>query len=110
MHVAQISRIGVDRACGIAVTGSDDKTVRVWSLPDGRLLRTLRVPIGPGNGGKIYATAISPDGRWIAAGGWDAQWDIDVRKISFTFSMPRPAPWSPASVRSAMSSSSRLFA
>ena len=72
MHVAAIQSIGVDRACRIAATGSDDKTVRVWSLPDGRLLRTLRVPIGPDNDGKIYATAVSPDGRWVAAGGWDA--------------------------------------
>jgi hypothetical protein len=70
MHVAAINRIGVDRACRIAATGSDDKTVRVWSLPDGRLLRTLRVPIGPGRAGAIFATAVSPDGRWIAAGGW----------------------------------------
>ena len=73
MHVAMINRIGVDRACRIAVTGSDDKTARVWSLPDGNLLRTLRVPIGRGNGGKLYAAAISPDGRWVAAGGWDAE-------------------------------------
>src|ERR1700683_4766760 len=33
MHVAPIPRIGVDRTCRIAVTGSYDKTVRVWSLP-----------------------------------------------------------------------------
>ena len=72
MHVAEIRAIGVDRACRIAATGSPDKTVRVWSLPDGRLLRTLRVPVGPDRGGKIYATAVSPDGRWIAAGGSDA--------------------------------------
>ncbi len=75
MHIAPIKRIGVDRACRIAATASYDKTVRVWSLPEGRLLHTLRVAIGPGDGGKIYATAVSPDGRWIAAGGWDAQWD-----------------------------------
>ena len=42
MHAAPIKRIGVDRACRIAATGSYDKTVRVWSLPDGRLLHTLR--------------------------------------------------------------------
>src|ERR1700683_3202626 len=72
MHVGSILRIGVDRACSIAATGSDDKTVRVWSLPDGRLLRTLRVPIGLGNSGQINAVAMSPDGRWIAAGGFDA--------------------------------------
>jgi WD40 repeat protein len=73
MHVASIPPIGVDRACRIAATGSYDKTVRVWSLPEGRLLHTLRVPIGPGEGGKIFAAAVSPDGRWIAAGGWDAE-------------------------------------
>ncbi len=75
MHVVTISGIAVDRACRIAATGSADKTVRVWSLPDGRLLHTLRVPIGPGNGGAIRTTAVSPDGRWIAAGGWDVQAD-----------------------------------
>ena len=85
MHVAQISSIGVDRACRIAATGSDDKTVRVWSLPDGRLLHTLRVPIGPGHGGKIYATAVSPDGRWIAAGGWDAQSDTTDENFLYIF-------------------------
>ncbi len=85
MHVAQLWRIGVDRACKIAATGSDDKTVRVWSMPDGKLLRTLRVPIGPGNGGKVNAAAISPDGRWIAAGGWDAQWDISHEHFVYIF-------------------------
>jgi WD40 repeat protein len=85
MHVAMINRIGVDKACGIAVTGSDDKTVREWSLPEGRLLRTLRIPIGPGNGGKVYATAISPDGHWIAAGGWDAQWDTSSQNYLYIF-------------------------
>ena len=75
MHVAPIRSIDVDRACKIAVTGSEDKTVRVWSLPNGRLLRTLRVPIGPDNGGKIYAVAVSPDAHWVAAGGYDAQAD-----------------------------------
>ena len=85
MHVVAISRIGVDRACKIAATGSDDKTVRVWSLPDGRLLRTLRVPIGAGNGGMIYATAMSPDGRWIAAGGWDARREIRNEHFVYIF-------------------------
>src|SRR5580693_6486472 len=85
MHVAVIRSIGVDRACHIAATGSEDKTVRVWSLPDGRLLRTLRVPIGPGNGGRIYAVAISPDGRWIAAGGWDAQGQVNHQHFVYVF-------------------------
>ena len=75
MHTASINRIGVDAACSRAATASDDKTVRLWSLPEGKLLRTIRLPIGDGDGGKVYATALSPDGRWLAAGGWDAAWD-----------------------------------
>ena len=60
----------MDAAGRLAVTGSDDKTVRVWSLTDGKLLRTIRMPAGPGNIGKIYAVAMSPDGALVAAGGW----------------------------------------
>jgi WD40 repeat protein len=70
MHAAPIKRIDVDAAGRFLVTGSDDKTARVWSLEDGRLLRTLRVPIGEGDVGKVYAVAISPDGAQVAAGGW----------------------------------------
>jgi WD40 repeat protein len=75
MHTAQIRFIGVDAACTRLATASDDKTVRLWSLPDGRLERTIRLPISAGDGGKIEAAALSPDGRWLAAGGWDASWE-----------------------------------
>src|SRR5229473_4674270 len=69
-HTAPIGDIGVDAAGQIAVSGSDDKTVRVWSLTDGKLLRTIRMPAGPGHIGKIYAVAMSPDGALVAACGW----------------------------------------
>jgi WD40 repeat protein/uncharacterized caspase-like protein len=72
MHTAPIHRIGVDAACSLLATASDDKTVRLWSLPDGKLKRVVRLPIGEGDAGKVYATALSPDGRWLAVGGWDA--------------------------------------
>jgi WD40 repeat protein len=32
--------------------------------------RMIPIPLGPGNVGKIFAVAISPDGATIAAGGW----------------------------------------
>jgi DNA-binding beta-propeller fold protein YncE len=79
MHTAAIKTVGVDAAGTLAVTGSEDKTVRVWSVGDGELLRTIRVPAGPGNIGKIYAMAMSPDGGLIAAGGWTA-WTTDRRE------------------------------
>jgi WD40 repeat protein len=70
MHSAPIRRIDVDAAGRYLVTGSDDKTVRVWSLEDGRLLRTIWLPQGEGFIGRVMAVAIAPDGERIAAGGW----------------------------------------
>lgn len=74
-HTNRIWRISLSADGRVLATGSTDKTVRLWSLPDGRLIRTLRVPIGPGNEGEIRAVALSPDGRFVAAGGWDAGYD-----------------------------------
>jgi WD40 repeat protein len=74
-HVAIIRRIATDAAERFAVTASEDKTVRVWSLPDGRLLRILRLPIDADdeNVGKAYAVALAPDGSTVAVGGWLAK-------------------------------------
>jgi Caspase domain/WD domain, G-beta repeat len=81
MHTAPITSVAVDAAGRLAVTGSDDKTVRVWSLTDGKLLQTIRMPAGPGNTGKIYALTISPDGVLVAAGGW-TRWPTEGRDES----------------------------
>ncbi len=77
MHTSIIKRIDVDAAGRYLVTGSDDKTVRVWSLSDGKLLRVLRPHIAKGHEGKIYAVAISPDGKTVAVGGWTSQSGLD---------------------------------
>jgi WD40 repeat protein len=74
MHEAPIRRIGVNGNCSLIVTGSEDKTARLWALAgDGtpELLRVLRVPIGPGNDGKVFAVALSPDGHFAGVAGWN---------------------------------------
>jgi WD40 repeat protein len=70
MHTATITHLGVDAANRFLVTGSYDQTVRVWDLATGRLVRTLRPPIGAGHEEKIYAVALSPDATTVAASGW----------------------------------------
>jgi len=42
-------------------------TVELWSIPEGRLLKTLSVKIKA----QMSALAFSPDGRWLATTAWD---------------------------------------
>lgn len=76
MHTASIKRIATDAAGRVALTCSDDKTAKLWSLErgkEGTLLRTFRCPIGEGNEGRLYACALSPDGKLAAVGGCATQ-------------------------------------
>ena len=69
-HNASIFDIAIDPSNRILVTGSEDKTVRVWDISTGvRLLRILRPPVGEGEQGHIFTVALAPDGRTIACGG-----------------------------------------
>jgi WD40 repeat protein len=69
MHTARINRIGIDENETTLVTASNDKTVRVWDLKTGRLKKILRVPAGLNRDGRLYAVALSPDGKTVVAGG-----------------------------------------
>ena len=69
MHTAPIHRIAIDAQNQFLVTGSIDKTVRLWELSTGRPLKILRPPIEKGLAGRILSVAISPDGKTIACGG-----------------------------------------
>src|SRR5437899_1702202 len=52
------------------ISAGDDKVIRVWDWQAGKIIRTIRGQVGPGTEGSIYAMALSPDGRWLAAGGF----------------------------------------
>lgn len=62
-HTAIINRIALNQDQSSLLTVSDDKTARLWNLPSGELRGILRVPIGDGLEGSIYAGALSPDGK-----------------------------------------------
>src|SRR5262247_1479265 len=56
IHMDPLTSMSATLDGRVLVTGSRDKTVRVWALPEGRLTRVLRVPIGRGrNEGSINA-------------------------------------------------------
>lgn len=79
MHTAGIVRIDSDKAGKTLLTVSDDKTAKLWNAQTGELIRTLRVPIGENQEGRLYAGAISPDGKIVAVGGWTAyEWDNTI--------------------------------
>jgi WD40 repeat protein len=69
-HSAGIMRIAMDPSNRILVTGSEDKTVRIWDISSrGELLRILRPPADTGAVGRINGVALSPDGGTVACGG-----------------------------------------
>ena len=71
--MGQVTHVGADAACTLLATASEDATVRMWSVRDGKLLRTLRAPLPAGIDLDIVrAVAVAPDGSWTAAGGWAA--------------------------------------
>ncbi|MBF0624606.1 MAG: hypothetical protein HQL82_07335 [Magnetococcales bacterium] len=68
-HSAMIRRMAIDPRGRFLASVSDDKTLRLWSLPQGTPLHILRVPIASGAEGRLYGVAVAPDGATVAAGG-----------------------------------------
>ena len=69
-HRAAVRDLAVTPDGETLVSASEDKTIRVWDWRAGVTVRTIRGQIGNGNEGKVYAVAVAPDGRTLAAGGY----------------------------------------
>lgn len=85
LHQGPVWRVAADTSCKLLATGSQDKTVRLWSLPSGKFIRTLRPPIGPGNLGVITVVAMSPNGQWVAASGDDSFKKVEPTTGAYVF-------------------------
>src|SRR5262245_30212818 len=84
MHTTLIRRVVPDIPRNRLITASDDKTIRVWQMPEAQLLQILRVPMDNGHEGQLFALAASPDGTMVAVGGWTG-WDWDKAGSIYLF-------------------------
>ncbi|WP_245446372.1 caspase family protein [Mesorhizobium kowhaii] len=69
-HSAQVTDLAFTPDGENIVSASNDKTIRIWDWQSGVTLRTIRGYLGNGSDGKIFAVAVSPDGKTVAAGGY----------------------------------------
>jgi WD40 repeat protein len=94
------SRFALDPTATIAVTGSDDGTVRAGPV-------TGEEPhLFYGHKGTVYAVAVSPDGRWIASGGQDGTQRLAQKAASVSKDLPTTvrdaSPTSPSAYRTSI--------
>ena len=68
-HMAKVNGLAITPDGKQIVSGSQDKTIRIWDTETGKTVRTIRGEVAPGNWGTIFALALSPDGRRLAVGG-----------------------------------------
>ena len=52
------------------ISVSEDKSIRVWDVETGKQLKSFYCQVGDGPEGMLYASAVSPDGRLLAVGGY----------------------------------------
>ena len=60
------------------VSGSSDKTIKIWDFKTGKCLNTLE-----GHSYSVNSVAISPDGKYIVSGSYDKTikiWDFKTGK------------------------------
>jgi len=89
LHTSEIRDIAVNKAKEILVSVSYDKTLKIWDTQTLSLSHTIRFPVEPGNSGKLYSVAISPDGSEIACGAYGGNWEksdviyiLDVQNLT----------------------------
>jgi WD40 repeat protein len=96
-HISDVSSVAYSPDGAHIVSGSDDKTVRVWDAQTGKLLAVLE-----GHSGSLNSVAFSPDGAHIVSGSydktvrvWDAQKGQELAVLQGHSSWVRSVAFSP---------------
>lgn len=69
-HKSQVRDLAVSKDKKYVITGSFDKTIKKWDIETGEVVMEYRSKIGPGFEGAVYHIELSPDNKYLAAGGW----------------------------------------
>lgn len=69
-HTALVKGLAWSPDAKLIFSSAEDKVIRVWDVETGKTVRTIRGEVGTGPEGKLYAMAVSPDGKLLASGGW----------------------------------------
>ena len=90
-HRGNINAMSITSDGSVLASGSDDHTVKLWSLPGGKLLTTLDGHMAP-----VLAITITPDGRILASGSDDNTiklWSLPGGKVVATLQGHKSRIW-----------------
>jgi len=93
-HEDAVKSVAFDPQGGTLVSGSGDKTVRLWETRSGKLLQTLE-----GHGEGVWAVAFDPRGETVASASYDRTvklWEARSGKLLRTLEGHQEAVWSVA--------------
>jgi WD40 repeat protein len=83
-HSHWINAVAITSDSRWALSGSHDRTLKVWDLRTGELVRSVF-----GHTGTVYAVAVSPDNRSALSGSEDRTlklWDLETGQLLHSFS------------------------
>lgn len=69
-HTARINNLHFSSDGNTIISVSEDKTIKVWNVETGKMIRKFESEMGDGPEGMFYTSDLSPDGKLLAVAGY----------------------------------------